>query len=289
MFIIQFLLRFIGILLLLVLIFINTQDGKDYMTEMGIPSQNDTIRVWTGLDLDETLSPNDQLNDQRPIYGFFDLLSFFFVSCTLLSYIFLSLNIYELRFLFAHIIISSVSAKKALDNLVSRMKDLSETYYNSGSEAMREVTRKNSVPQIWDLVTKQIEMRIPFEDILIILGNSAALTRKRYDRNIKVIANLSNLSPSIGIMGTVLGLMNTLGNLSDPSNLGPSMSLALLTTFYGLFLSVIIFKPILTHVENMKATEMNCYQAVSFWLRNLALNKPSFYLDQTVQKTKYIL
>lgn len=288
MFIVQALLRFIGILLLIALIFINTQDGKNYMNEKGIPLQNNTIRIWTGLNLDETLSPNDQLNDQRPIYGVFDLPSFFFVICILLSYILLSLNIYELVFLLAHVIVSSTSAKKILDNLISKMKDLSETYYQNGSEAMREVTRKDSIPQIWDLVIKQIEMRIPFEDILIILGNSAALTRKRYDRNIKVIANLSNLSPSIGIMGTVLGLMNTLGNLSDPTNLGPSMSLALLTTFYGLFLSVIVFKPFLTHIENMKTIEMNCYQAVSFWLRNLALNKPSFYLDQAIQKTKHI-
>lgn len=51
-------------------------------------------------------------------------------------------------------------------------------------------------------------------------------------------------APAFGMIGTLIGLVNMLKNLDDPSSIGPSMAVALLTTMYGSFLANLIFLPI---------------------------------------------
>jgi len=51
-------------------------------------------------------------------------------------------------------------------------------------------------------------------------------------------------SPAFGMLGTLIGLVQMLSKMQDPSSIGPSMAVALLTTFYGSLLSTIFFLPI---------------------------------------------
>jgi chemotaxis protein MotA len=51
------------------------------------------------------------------------------------------------------------------------------------------------------------------------------------------------LGPAFGMIGTLIGLVNMLKSLSDPSTIGPQMSVALITTFYGSMLANMVFMP----------------------------------------------
>jgi chemotaxis protein MotA len=51
------------------------------------------------------------------------------------------------------------------------------------------------------------------------------------------------LGPAFGMIGTLIGLVNMLKQLSDPSTIGPQMSIALITTFYGSVLANVVFMP----------------------------------------------
>jgi chemotaxis protein MotA len=51
-------------------------------------------------------------------------------------------------------------------------------------------------------------------------------------------------SPAFGMLGTLIGLVQMLSKLQDPSSIGPAMAVALLTTFYGSLLSTMFFLPI---------------------------------------------
>jgi chemotaxis protein MotA len=44
---------------------------------------------------------------------------------------------------------------------------------------------------------------------------------------------MGSMSPAWGMIGTLIGLVNLLKGLDDPSNIGPAMAIALLTTLYG--------------------------------------------------------
>ncbi len=76
-----------------------------------------------------------------------------------------------------------------------------------------------------------------------VLKKEVALTVERHDVGRKVFAACGDAAPAFGMIGTLIGLVLMLGNMSDPASIGPSMAVALLTTFYGAVLSNLIFLP----------------------------------------------
>jgi len=62
--------------------------------------------------------------------------------------------------------------------------------------------------------------------------------------------------PAFGMIGTLIGLIQMLSKLEDPSALGPSMALALITTFYGTLLANLVFIPIAGKLELLSDEEI---------------------------------
>ncbi len=60
----------------------------------------------------------------------------------------------------------------------------------------------------------------------------------------KVLNSMAAFAPAYGMIGTLIGLINMLTQLSDAAALGPSMSVALITTFYGTVLANLVFMPL---------------------------------------------
>jgi chemotaxis protein MotA len=59
-----------------------------------------------------------------------------------------------------------------------------------------------------------------------------------------VIDQLGRFAPAFGMIGTLIGLVIMLGNMSDPNAIGPGMAVALLTTLYGAVISNLVYIPI---------------------------------------------
>ena len=59
-----------------------------------------------------------------------------------------------------------------------------------------------------------------------------------------VFKKMGTYAPAFGMLGTLIGLVQMLANLQDPETIGPAMAVAILTTFYGSFLSSLFFLPI---------------------------------------------
>ena len=74
----------------------------------------------------------------------------------------------------------------------------------------------------------------------------------------------SNAAPAFGMIGTLIGLINMLKGLdgADMESLGPNMSVALVTTFYGSFLAHVIFNPIAANLVARDEEEVLCRQIV---------------------------
>lgn len=68
--------------------------------------------------------------------------------------------------------------------------------------------------------------------------------KKRHNVGIAVFTRLGSLAPAMGMIGTLIGLVQMLANLSDPTSIGPAMAVAILTTFYGAMLSNLLFLPL---------------------------------------------
>ena len=55
--------------------------------------------------------------------------------------------------------------------------------------------------------------------------------------------NMAKVSPGVGMIGTLLGLIGMMSQISDPSTIGSGMALALITTLYGLLLGTLLYAP----------------------------------------------
>ena len=66
----------------------------------------------------------------------------------------------------------------------------------------------------------------------------------RHSKSKSMFDLLGSLGPAFGMIGTLIGLVAMLQNLSDPSSIGPAMAVALLTTFYGSIFANLLFIPI---------------------------------------------
>ena len=79
--------------------------------------------------------------------------------------------------------------------------------------------------------------------------------QQRHEVGQQVMKSMASYAPAFGLIGTLIGLINMLLNLNDPDALGPAMSVALVTTFYGALLANLIFTPIAKKLENNTAME----------------------------------
>ena len=79
---------------------------------------------------------------------------------------------------------------------------------------------------------------------------------ERHQTMIAVIKTMGGYAPTMGMIGTVIGLINMLGNLSDPSQLGLGLSVALLTTLYGVIFANLVFLPIGAKLKRLHEGEM---------------------------------
>lgn len=71
----------------------------------------------------------------------------------------------------------------------------------------------------------------------------------RHKKVIKVWEDIGSMGPAWGMIGTLVGLVNMLQNMSDPSSIGPAMSVALLTTLYGSMIANWICAPVASKLK----------------------------------------
>lgn len=83
-----------------------------------------------------------------------------------------------------------------------------------------------------------------------------AAVDERHQMPISFFKAIGGYAPTFGMVGTVIGLINMLGNLSDPSQLGIGMSMALLTTLYGVMFANLLFLPVATRLERLNSQEL---------------------------------
>lgn len=93
------------------------------------------------------------------------------------------------------------------------------------------------------------------DEIERIMQGEMRAAARRHTRTVGVLRKAAEISPAMGLIGTLVGLVQMLGNLSDPSTIGPSMAVALLTTFYGAVLANMVFSPLASKLERNSSEE----------------------------------
>jgi chemotaxis protein MotA len=85
---------------------------------------------------------------------------------------------------------------------------------------------------------------------------------ERHNAGQKILRFMAAQAPVFGLAGTVLGLIQMLLHLDDPSRIGPSMGTAMIATFYGLILNNLIITPIVAKLTSRTEDEATLLKAV---------------------------
>ncbi len=96
-------------------------------------------------------------------------------------------------------------------------------------------------------------------DIMEIQGESI---KHRHEENYSVIEMMGALAPTIGVLGAVMGLMTVMAHLDEPDKIGPGIATAFVATFYGVFLSNVIFLPLAQKLKTYAKHEQHALSVV---------------------------
>ena len=96
-------------------------------------------------------------------------------------------------------------------------------------------------------LSKGIQMLVDGHDgetIKQLLNKERLMTLEHNRSGARVFTALADVAPAMGMIGTLIGLVQMLSNMEDPKSIGPAMAVALLTTLYGAMIATMIASPI---------------------------------------------
>lgn len=101
-------------------------------------------------------------------------------------------------------------------------------------------------------------------------ADDLSIRAARHENAAAVWRAAAEAAPSLGMLGTVLGLIGMFAAMDDPSTLGPAMALALLTTLYGIVFGTLLFGPAAARLERLSEAELRWQKAALHRLEKLA-------------------
>lgn len=114
----------------------------------------------------------------------------------------------------------------------------------------RFITIQGSNP----LIKKGLQLIIdghPPELIRDLLSQEAELKETSNLQAAKIFESMGGYSPTLGILGAVLGLIHVLGHLTEPEMLGPGIAVAFVATVYGVGFANVVFIPVGKKIKNI--------------------------------------
>lgn len=130
------------------------------------------------------------------------------------------------------------------------------------------------VPQLYEhnqFFKEGVELLVdqnPIEEVNTILDRKMQSLVDRHTKSIDILKKAGEVSPAMGLIGTLIGLVQMLGSLDNVDSIGPAMAVALLTTFYGAILAYVVFLPLASKLERNTEDELIIlqiyFQAIQF-------------------------
>jgi len=118
---------------------------------------------------------------------------------------------------------SEKARREGLLALEDELEDLDDEFMKKGLRLVVDGTDAAIIKDLMELELSQMQAR--------------------HASKISLMNNWAVLTPGLGMLGTVMGLVGMLRNLEDKASIGPNMALALITTFYGSLFSNVFFIP----------------------------------------------
>jgi chemotaxis protein MotA len=139
--------------------------------------------------------------------------------------------------------------------LVSKFTDFANKTRKEGILALESEIKELSDEFFKKGVQLSIDGLEP-QQIRNILDTEIEFVRDRHKLGADIFISMGTFAPAMGMIGTLIGLVQMLQSMDDPSTIGPAMAVALLTTFYGSLMANICCMPIAGKLKTRSKEEM---------------------------------
>jgi chemotaxis protein MotA len=152
--------------------------------------------------------------------------------------------------------------KKAIGGDVPDLNERAQLLVSLAERARREglLALDDEIGKIDDeFVKKGLQLVVDGTDadvVAEVLEIETEAMGSRHSIAAKVFKDAGGFSPTIGIIGTVMGLIHVLENLDNPETLGPAISGAFIATLYGVAMANIIFLPTANRLAGLSKAEV---------------------------------
>lgn len=148
-----------------------------------------------------------------------------------------------------------VSKDKPASEIIEEIIMLANIARKEGLLALEEYAEKIDD----DFLKKGIMLIVDGTDpelVRNILETELNFLEERHAQGQGILETMASFAPAFGMIGTLIGLINMLRILDNPSAIGPQMSVALVTTFYGSVLANVIFLPLAKKLKVRSQSEV---------------------------------
>lgn len=153
-------------------------------------------------------------------------------------------------------------ARKAFFHKGQKSTDIIERLIRYAGKARKEgiLSLQSVMNEINDeFFLKGLQMAVDGQEpeaLKDMLDREIEYVMERHDKGAEIFATIAAYSPAMGMIGTLIGLVQMLQTMDDPSTIGPAMAVALLTTFYGAIIANIVANPIAGKLKLRSASEV---------------------------------
>lgn len=177
---------------------------------------------------------------------------------------FIALASYSLKgfFIVINVVSSAIfSAPASVQNVIRQLLNLSDFARKNGflklqGSSIKDLPVNSFLRQGLNMVVDGLDEK----EVLESLQYECRVRLQKWHLSINFLNRLADVAPSMGLIGTLVGLVQLLSSMEDPSLIGPNMAIALLTTFYGTVLAHVFFYPLASYLEKVLKQEDIIYK-----------------------------
>jgi chemotaxis protein MotA len=110
-----------------------------------------------------------------------------------------------------------------------------------------------------DFLKKAMQMAVDGQEpatLREMLNTEIEYIQMRHEQGAAIFTTLAAYAPAMGMIGTLIGLVQMLQNMADPAAIGPAMAVALITTFYGAVIANVVCLPMAGKLKGRSSSEV---------------------------------
>lgn len=151
--------------------------------------------------------------------------------------------------------------KQHADVVIHQLVEMSKICRREGIISLQKMIKQTKDPFLAKAINLVVDGVNPAQ-ISEILETELDYIGERHRLGAEIFTTMGNFAPAMGLVGTLIGLVQMLQQMNNPGAIGPAMAIALITTFYGVILANLIFLPIAGKLKTKSSQELLLKQVI---------------------------